>query len=208
MHALSLINCFATVLALSTPMALLPAWADQLDVIRVTCIPEMRYFEFEYKELPSEAVNYIDSGFEVLERNRATQIKKRWNNLKKFGFHSPKQLVLECKLPGSTYKLTADQGAASASGMCGSDPDISINLTHNGGSFISDTLLGPVCFEKPSIDRVEIYDGKEGWGDRNVTVCVRGNAPGVLGNCKSGLGLIHISQEKIEEFVLRGERSK
>jgi len=187
------------VLALGVLTAPPLAWSDQpMDAVRITCIPEMRYFEFEYKELPSEATDYIATGFEVQEKK--PQIQKRWNILKKQGLYSPQKLTYECKLPKSTYRLSGNRGEASA-GRCGSAPDISISLTHNGGSFISDVLFGPACFERPSIDRVAIFDGEEGWAVRNVTVCVRGNAPNVLDYCKYLDGLPTISRSKIEEFL-------
>ena len=173
-------------------MALLPAWADQpMDVIRITCIPEMRYFEFEYKELPSEATDWVIDGYGALEKK--PQVEKRVNVLKRYGLFDAQKLHYECKLPQSTYTLTG--GAY--------ENEITVSLTHNGSSFISDVLVGPTRFGKPSIERVAIFDTRDALTNRNVTICVLGNAPGVLDNCKSGLGLIRVTQDKIEEFITR-----
>lgn len=197
---LSLITCFVAVLVLFALMSRLPAWADQpMPAIRITCIPEMRYFEFEYKQLSSEATEWVLSGYEVQENPQTEKriekrIKKHLKVLKRYGLFDAQKLQYECKLPQSTYTLTGGDYYGDG---------ITVSLTHNGGPFISDVLVGPNRFGKPSIDQVSIFEGMDALTNRNVTICFGGNAPGVLGNCKSNLGLVHISQEKIEEWVER-----
>ena len=71
------------------------AQADQpLELVRITCIPEMRYFEVESKDYPSEATTWIRFGFEVKEKDEKAGRKKRWRILKERGLYPPEKLVL------------------------------------------------------------------------------------------------------------------
>ena len=162
------------------------ARADQpLELVRITCIPEMRYFEIESKDYPSEATTWIWFGFEVKEKHERAGRKKRWRILKEHGLYPPEKLVYQCKLPESTYELVMAKDEPRASGECGAAPIATMNLLRNGQEWVSHVLFGSGdCFKRPTIASVAINDGKEGWDVRNMLVCVKSNQEGVLDNCK------------------------
>jgi hypothetical protein len=162
------------------------ARADQpLELVRITCMPEMRYFEVESKDYPSEASTWIWSGFEVKEKDEKSGRKKRWRILKGHDLYPPEKLAYQCKLPESTYELTVTKDEARASGQCGGAPTATINLKRNGKDWISNVLFGNGdCFGRPTIASVAINDGKEGWDVRNMLICVKANQEGMLDNCK------------------------
>ena len=163
------------------------ARADQpLELVRITCIPEMRYFEVESKDYPSEATTWIRFGFiNGKEKDEKAGRKKRWKILTARGLYPPEKLAYQCKLPESTYDVTITKPEPQASGACGASPTATINLKRNGQTWISNVLFGnDGCFELPTIASVAINDGKEGWDVRNMLVCVKSNQEGVLDTCK------------------------
>ena len=173
-------------------MVLLSVWnpvavqADQpLELVRITCIPEMRYFEVESKDYPSEATTWIRFGFEVKEKDEKAGRKKRWTILKERGLYRPEKLIYQCKLPESTYELVMEKGEPRASGECGGAPTATMTLKKNGQEWVSHVLFGSTdCFRRPTIASVAINDGKEGWDVRNMLVCLKSNQEGVQDTCK------------------------
>lgn len=173
-------------------MLLLSVWnpadaqADQpLELVRITCIPEMRYLEIENKDFPSEATTWVWSGFEAKEKDQKAGRKKRWGILRTHDLYPPEKLAYQCKLPESVYELTITKDESSAHGQCGASPTATINLKRNGKDWISNVLFGNGdCFGRPTIASVAINDGKEGWDVRNLLICVKSNQEGVLDTCK------------------------
>jgi hypothetical protein len=174
-------------------MVMLSVWnpadaqADQpLELVRITCIPEMRYFEVESKDYPSEATTWIWFGFiNGKEKDEKAGRKKRWRILKERGLYPPEKLVYQCKLPESTYELTMAKGAPRASGQCGAAPTATMNLKRNGQDWVSNVLFGNSdCFRRPTISSIAINDGKEGWDVRNMLICVKANREGAIDDCK------------------------
>lgn len=163
------------------------ALADQpLELVRITCIPEMRYLEVENKDYPSEATTWIQFGFiNGKEKDAKAGMKKRWKILRERGLYPPENLVYQCKLPESTYEVVIEKDDPRASGECGGSPTATINLKRNGKDWISKVLFGNGdCFERPTISSVAINDGKEGWDVRNMTICVKANQAGGMDACK------------------------
>jgi hypothetical protein len=144
-----------------------------LDFVRVTCIPEARYFYFEYKAVSGPAA-LTDTQFDDKKR------LERMRTWQRHGYFDPHNLVRECRLPDSTYRLLTSQPPARERGMCGGAPPITLNLLRNGSAFLKDVILGENCFGGPSVVSVEITDGLDGWNTRQMTVCVSpasGEAP-------------------------------
>jgi hypothetical protein len=173
-------------------MLMLSVWnpadarADQpLELVRITCIPEMRYFEIESKNYPSEATTWIWSGFEVKEKDEKAGRQKRWRILKERGLYTTEKLVYLCKLPESTYELVMTKGLTRASGECGGAPTATMNLKRNGQDWVSHVLFGNGdCFKRPTIASLAINDGKEGWDVRNMLVCVKSNQEAAMDDCR------------------------
>jgi hypothetical protein len=138
--------------------------ADEFEFIHVSCIPETRYFEVEYKSVPTDAV-LIGTDYEK-------EGKQRLNAWKKRGYYEPSNFSYECKLPDSTYLITANQPPGRESGMCGASPSITLSLTRNGDKWLNNVVFGANCFGVPSIMRISIRDGQEGWDTRNADLCI------------------------------------
>jgi hypothetical protein len=136
-----------------------------LEFVRITCIPEARYFYFEYKPVSGPAA-LTDTQFDEKMQRERMRIWQR------HGFFDPRSLERECRLPESTYKLITSQPPAREQGMCGGAPQITLNLFRNGTAFFKDVVFGDDCFGGPSVVSVEITDGLEGWDTRQMTVCI------------------------------------
>jgi hypothetical protein len=141
------------------------AWAQDVEFLRVTCIPETRYLEVEYKAVPSDAV-FIGSGFNEKE------VKQRLAAWEKRGYFDPGKFRYECRLPDSIYLITINQPAGSEHGMCGAQPRITLNLSRNGEKWLDNVVFGSDCFGGPSVMRISIRDGQEGWDTRNADLCI------------------------------------
>ena len=71
-----------------------------VDFVRVSCIPETRFFDIEYRAIHNNAVDApLDS--KTVDKNTV------WA---KHGFHNPSKLEYVCKVPTSIYTLTTTQG--------------------------------------------------------------------------------------------------
>lgn len=140
------------------------AWAQDVEFLRVTCIPETRYLEVEYKAVPSEAVFIGASGYEKETKQRLDAWEKR-------GYFDPGKFRYECKLPDSTYLITSSQPPGGL-GECGAQPRITLNLSRNGEKWLDNVVFGSDCFGGPSVMRISIRDGQEGWDTRNADLCI------------------------------------
>lgn len=177
------------------------AWADySVDFLRITCIPETRYFEIEYRAVPGDAV-FIGAGFEEQD------IRQRLDIWKKRGYYDPSKLRYECKLPDSTYLLTSTRPPASERGMCGGAPRITLNLSRNGEPWLDNVVFGADCFGGPTITRIAIRDGQDGWDTRNADVCISpsGDSDGhceYLSETGAGItGVMPLTQKDVEQYV-------
>ncbi|MFS2036317.1 hypothetical protein ACEN8I_20005 [Polaromonas sp. CT11-55] len=147
-----------------------------LTFVRVTCIPEARYFYFEYKPVSGPAA-LTDAQFD--DRKLAARMRA-WQ---RHGYFDPRKLDRNCSLPESTYSLRTSQEDARESGECGGAPSIKLNLLRNGSPVLQDVVLGDACLGGASVASVEITDGLDGWGSRKMTLCVT-PAPGETPHCK------------------------
>lgn len=143
-----------------------PAQADWfVNFVHITCIPEARYLAFEVKDIEGSYV-LMETQFD--DKKRAQRMAL-W---KKNGYFDPSKLTFECHMPESTYKITATQPPASAHGQCGAAPSITLSLLRNGEPYLSNVMFGGDCFGGPSVTRVELSDGLNGWDTRQLTVCI------------------------------------
>ena len=128
--------------------------------VRVTCVPQNRYFEIEYTTL---GTNVVDGGdFFDLDA---------WA---KQGWRSPSALQYECKLPNSKYIVTSSQPEPRASGICVGAPDIALSVTRNGKPLVKDVTFGQSCSEGPSVSRILVEDGHNGYYAPGITICLFG----------------------------------
>lgn len=130
------------------------------EFLRVTCVPQNRYFAVEVTSLHSDVTDGGDS-FEP----------EVWA---KQGYLNPAALHYECGLPRSKYVLTSTKPEPRGSGMCGGDPEITLNLARDGKPLIKDVVFGGACSGGASVTKILIEDGHEGWYVRSVTVCMAG----------------------------------
>jgi hypothetical protein len=139
-----------------------PAWADySVDFLRITCVPEVRYFEVEYRALPDDAV--FGGG------GTSPDPLRTW---REHGYFDPRDLHSECRLPESTYVVTATQSPASDRGQCGGAPSIRLSLQRNGQPWLDDVTFGADCFGGPSITGIAVRDVAAGYGNLNLHLCI------------------------------------
>lgn len=103
--------------------------------VRVTCIPEAQYFAIDYKAFPDEM-------FHADERAVDNALRKR-------GYRIPAGLVVECKLPQSTYAVLGSQ----------TDCGARVSIRQNGEELIKDVTFGGTCSEEVYLTSLEIWDG-------------------------------------------------
>jgi hypothetical protein len=151
------------VVALLLSTAVRADWS--LEFVRITCIPEARYFYFEYKPIDGSAALTDAQVSDEKQRERM----RTWQ---KHGYFDPRDLDFECRLPESRYRLRTSQPPGHE-GRCGAAPTITLNLLRNGSSYVKDVTLGDDCYGGPSVLSVEIADKLDGWGTREMTICVK-----------------------------------
>jgi hypothetical protein len=163
----------ALIACLTLPLLLIPAIAladMSIDLLRITCIPELRYFEIAAtsSSLLAEAVAH---GFSDFSQQGA---KTRLKLLERHGLYSPEALKYTCTLPESTYELTTVQPPPSGRGECGSGPTATFTLRVNGTDWFREVALNAGCFDQASVMSLAILDGKKGWtGRREMIACVK-----------------------------------
>lgn len=136
-----------------------------MDFIRISCIPEARYIRFDYTPI---------SGHDV-ELETAHNDKKRRERMlvwKKHGYHEPTRLQHECRLPGSTYTISASHPPARDTGNCGAAPRVTLSLLRNGRPVLNKVVFGADCHDGPTVVSAEISDGYQGSGERSMTLCL------------------------------------
>lgn len=106
----------------------------------------------------------------------------RTDVLARHGFFDPGKLAYECSLPDSKYKVVATQDGWGG-GLCGAGPEIFLTLYRNGEPLLERVVFGQSCFGNPSVTRITISDGKEGWYAREAEVCFAGGSSGAPDKC-------------------------
>jgi len=172
-----------------------------MDFVRITCIPEARYFWFDYTSIDCSAVL---SGVSVrFDDKKRSQRMSAWE---KQGYYRATNLQYECRLPESTYKISAVQPPEKDRGICGAAPQITLSLFRNGTPILDQIIFGNDCFGGPTVVSAEITDGLQKWNAQKMTLCLspKSDAPKV---CEyfSGTGAISqaipINQERVGEYV-------
>ncbi len=186
----------ASILAILFPPMCQADW--HYDFVRITCIPEARYLQFEAKSIEGSYVLMETQFDEKLKRQRlAAWIKK--------GYYDPSRLEFECRMPESTYKIETTQPSPSAHGQCGGAPSITFSLYKDGELMIESVILGNDCFGRPSVQSVEISDGLQGWDTRQMTLCVAGNQKSSCKFLSETSGAISkaipIDQNKVNDYA-------
>jgi hypothetical protein len=126
-----------------------------------------------------------------------------WN---KQGYYEATKLQYECKLPESTYNISAVQQPRE-SGRCGAAPQITLSLLRNGTPLLNKVIFGYDCFGGPTVQNVELSDGLHGWFTQQMTLCFAPNSdsPGfceLLSETYDPLSTaIPINQEWVSEYV-------
>lgn len=145
---------------LAIPFLLLPAICKAdwyYDFVRITCIPEARYLQFEAKSIEGSYVLMETQFDDKLKKQRlAAWVKK--------GYYDPARLEFECRLPEATYKITTSQSAYESS-------PIILSLYKDGSPIIDNVTLGGNSSGRTSVQSVEISDGLQGWDSRQMTIC-------------------------------------
>lgn len=171
-----------------------------MDFVRITCIPEARYFRFDFTPVSGSAV-LLEAQFDEIKRKQKLQA---WE---KQGYYEATNLNYECSLPESTYKITATQPPARERGMCGGTPQITLSLIRNGTPILDKVIFGDDCFGGPTVLGAEITDGLQGWDTRQMTLCLSpgDNSPKkceFLSETSSAISkAIPINQEKVDKYV-------
>ncbi|MDO8989109.1 MAG: hypothetical protein Q7U91_05700 [Sideroxyarcus sp.] len=166
--------------------------------VRIACIPEARYLQFEAKSIDYVFVLRETEFDDKLKRQRlAAWIKK--------GYYDPTRLEFECRMPESTYKITTTQPLPSAHGQCGAAPPITLSLYRDGELVIDRVIFGYDCFGMPTLMNVEISDGLEGRFSREMNLCVagkKGQSCEFLSEDSSEITkAIPINQQKINDYA-------
>lgn len=128
-----------TLLVLAAPLA----QATERDFLRVTCIPDARYFALEHK--------LIETSDEQAEP-ATPALRQAW---RRNGLHEPDNLRVECHLPDSTYTATAKANRSRSGEVC----DIELTLRWNDETWLDQVKIGPSCSDGGSLDSLEVYDG-------------------------------------------------
>lgn len=174
-----------------------PAIADwTMDFVRITCIPEARYFRLDYAPV------YGPSVFRESESNDEERAKRLlpW---KKAGYYEVANLNYECTMPEATYKLTVRQPPAHAEGTCGLEPVITLNLFRDDRPVLYNVTFGNDCFGGPSVVGAEIFDGYQGSRPSDMTLCVtpKYDAPQKCKSFSNTFGRIPIvTEQKVDEY--------
>ena len=192
-----------TLIALSAGLLLcsgsaIAGWS--IDFVRITCIPEARYFRFDYTPVSGSAA-LLET---ALDGKKRSQRMLAW---KKHGYYEATNLQYECRWPESTYKISAVQAPARERGMCMAAPQIKLSLFRNGIPILDKVIFGNDCFGGPTVVSAEITDGLQGWDTRQMTICFspKEDAPRIcefLSETYDAISkAVPINQIKVDEYV-------
>jgi hypothetical protein len=160
------------------------------DFLRITCIPETRYFSVEYKQ------GDVDEDRDGLSRAEVTAQERAW---KRQGYHDPGALSYDCRLPESTYRLTSTHSRSRSGELC----DIALTLNWNDEVWLDGVHIGPTCGNDVSLDSFEIWDGRRtARKPRSMTLCI-GQPSGPSGNARCEHFQPHPTQRRVEVVTQR-----
>ena len=131
-----------------------------VDFVRISCIRDAQFLDVEYRGIHNPAITALTEHGTV-----------HTDVLARHGFFDPGKLSYECSLPESKYKVVATQEGWSERGMCAAAPEIFLSLYRDGDPLLEQVVFGQSCFGNPSVTRITIEDGKQGWYSREVEVC-------------------------------------
>jgi hypothetical protein len=139
--------------------------------VRITCIPEARFFSFEYRAVDGNAA-LTDAKYDEKKRKRRLDL---WKNQ---GYFEPSHLKYECRLQGVSYTLSTKQRKPQDRGGCGANQPIELTLLRNNKEILHNVMLGDVCIEAGAfVTSVDISEPPDGWGSKTMTICVVGSPP-------------------------------
>jgi hypothetical protein len=180
------------------------AEADYMvDLLRISCVPEARFFTVEYRPIHSDAVEHLRELFDANGKRR-TDI---WASQ---GLYFPGSLDQSCELPGVRFRVVTKQEPWQL-GYCGAGPTIELTLYRDGKVMIDRILFGRRCPAGPAATRIDIFDG-EGPQRFNRSALIHFSESGdiVLDNAEFLMGEfdaenedIPIKQSHIERYVAR-----
>lgn len=154
------------VMALLFPTITNADWTQHF--VRITCIPEARFFSFEYRPVDGSSA-LTDAIFDEKKRVQRLDIWKRQ------GYFEPSQLKYECRLPEATYILLTKQRDPQDHGWCGANQPITLNLLRNGIVILDNVTFGDACIDAGAfVTSTDISEPPQGWGKRTMSVCVVG----------------------------------
>ncbi len=190
---------FVVVIVLSLVSGI--CYADwTMDFVRITCIPEARYLHVKYTPVDGSAV---DVGVDFHNKKKRKQRLAIWN---KHGYFDPSMKIqYKCRMPESTYTISAIQPPPRSRGECGVSQSITLSLLRNGKPLLNKILLGHNCWRGPVVDEFEIMDGIEGGENRRMALCISSQADSrtVCEQLPETYGIDHEGLEKYLEKYKR-----
>lgn len=143
-----------------------------VDFVRISCIRDAQFLDVEYRGIHNPAITALTEHDTV-----------RPDVMARHGFFNPSKLSYECSLPDSKYKVVATQTGWSERGMCGAAPEIVLSLYRDGEPLLERVVFGSSCFGNPSVTRITIEDGKQGWYAREAEICLAGGTSEAPAKC-------------------------
>ena len=141
------------------------ASADETqEFVKVTCVASAGRFELEYVTMDYHEA-FGDSADE-------SEMKAKWREFGERGLFSPMKLTRECKLHGTTYRVSTDQLGPSESGRCGASPTIYLSLERNRKLIFKHVAFGSLCSREANLKRVDVFGGRDGLKTEDMRVCI------------------------------------
>ena len=161
------LKCLLLIAGLLLPLTTYADWRQ--DFIRITCIPEARFFAFEYR--PVDGTSALGAAQYDDEERKARM--KLWAAQ---GYFDPTRLQQQCRLPDATYILETTQRHPQSHGSCGASQPIKLTLLRNGAKVFDNVTLGSACeLDGPFVTSVDISEPPTGWGTPWMHICVDGS---------------------------------
>lgn len=178
------------------------AFADWTqDFIRISCIPDGRFFRIEYAPLSGPDV--------MVAANDKKEIQARLKAWRKGGFFDPANLKYECKLLESTYHVIANQPPPAERGQCGGAPSITLSVKENGSPLLSKVIFGSDCFGGPTITKLTVFETVLGYGNGGTELCASPSGNG-MSEEKEVCGYLdsnqEVSQGSLKDFIKKNSR--
>lgn len=165
-----------------------------IDFVRITCIPEARFLRVEYAPIEGSVV-------EMGVKPEKKQWKQRLTIWKKHGYFDPlKKIQYQCRMPESTYTISAVQPPPRTHGECGISQSITLSLLRNGKAVLDKIIFGSNCWQGATVDEFEISDGIEGLENPRMDLLIssKSGSKKVFESLWDAYG---IDQERVEEYL-------